>query len=51
MVAKLQHGGSFGTTEAQTVAITIVDEINQPSYLEVEIASPAGNHIFSGADN
>ncbi len=43
MVAKLQHGGSFGTTEVQTIAITIVDEINQPSYLEVEIASPAGN--------
>jgi hypothetical protein len=43
MAAKLQHGGSFGTTEVQTIAITIVDEINQPSYLEVEIASPAGN--------
>ena len=43
MVVKLQHGGSFSTTETQTISITIVDEINQPNYLEAEIVSPAGN--------
>lgn len=43
MVAKLQHGGSFSTTETQTISITIIDEINQPNYLEVEIVSPGGN--------
>ena len=43
MVVKLQHGGSFSTTETQTMSITIVDEINQPNYLEAEIVSPAGN--------
>ena len=43
MVVKLQHGGSFSTTETQTISITIIDEINQPNYLEAEIVSPAGN--------
>tara|TARA_R100000808_G_scaffold10395_1_gene27657 strand:- start:29014 stop:31446 length:2433 start_codon:yes stop_codon:yes gene_type:complete len=43
MVATLQHGSSFGTTETQTIRIRIVDEINHPKYLEVDVASPAGN--------
>ena len=43
MVAKLQYGGSFGSTETQTVSIRIIDEINHPKFLEVEVANPDGN--------
>ena len=42
MAAKLQYGSSFGSTESNTISIRIVDEINQPNFLEVEIANPNG---------
>ena len=43
MTAKLQYGGSFGSTETQTQRIRIVDEVNYPKFLEVQIANPGGN--------
>ena len=43
MTAKLQYGGSFASTETQTQKIRIVDEINYPKFLEVQIANPLGN--------
>jgi hypothetical protein len=42
MVAKLQYGGSFASTEANTVSIRIIDEINFPAYLVAKFVNLDG---------
>ena len=42
MTAKLTYGGSFGSTEANTVGLRIIDEINFPSYLIAKIVNIGG---------
>ena len=42
MVAKLQYGGSFASTETNTISIRIIDEINFPAYLVAKFVNLAG---------
>ena len=42
MVAKLQYGGSFASTETNTVSIRIIDEINFPAYLVAKVVNKNG---------
>ena len=42
MVAKLTYGGSFGSTEANTIGIRIIDEVNFPAYLVAKMVNIDG---------
>ena len=42
MVAKLQYGGSFASTETNTISIRIIDEINFPAYLVAKFVNLDG---------